>query len=200
MERYRRADARRNSERIVRAAIAAFRERGRPVSLEDVARRAEVGVATVYRLFGGREGLVRAAFDTYFAEEVEAPALAAREAPDPLRGLTDALTSAVTTLSAHRDLLAAAHEAGAVSIDTVERFLDPLRAVLAAAQDAGTVRADLAGRDLAAIVVMALSTVHPGDPDGADQRRYLALLLSALRPAEDRLPPPAPAPLADKPV
>lgn len=195
MERYRRADARRNSERIVSAAIAAFREGGRPVSLEDVAQRAEVGVATVYRLFGGRDGLVRAAFDTYFVEEVEPPALAARAAEDPRRGLIDALTAAITTLSAHRHLLSAAREAGAVSIDTAERFLDPLRDVLAAAQRAGTVRADLVGRDLAAIVVMALATVHPSDPAGADQARYLALLLSGLRPTNEPLPPPATTPL-----
>ena len=195
MERFRRADARRNSERIVRAAIAAFRDRGRPVSLEDVARRAEVGVATVYRLFGGREGLIRAAFDTYFAEEVEPPAVAARAAGDPRRGLIDALTAAVMTLSAHRHLLSAAREAGVVYIDTGERFLDQLRDVLAAAQRDVTVRADLVGRDLAAIVVMGLATAHPGDAGGADQRRYLALLLSALRPSEDNLPPPSATPL-----
>lgn len=73
-----RADARRNSERIIRAAIALFRDRGPAPSLEPVAERAGVGIATVHRPFGGREELVRAAFGTYVAEEVEPLAVAAR--------------------------------------------------------------------------------------------------------------------------
>lgn len=199
----RRADARRNSERIIRAAIAVFRDRGPAPSLELVAERAEVGIATVYRLFGGREGLVRAAFDTYFVEEVEplataardaaAPgrALAARGGTDPGRVLTEAMTAAVESLAAHHDLLVAAHDAGALSIETAERFLGPLGEVLRAAQDAGQVRGDLVVRDLAALVVMALATVRRDDPGGADVRRYLALLLDGIRATGPTLPPPA---------
>jgi AcrR family transcriptional regulator len=187
----RRADARRNSERVVRAVITLFRDRGPVVPLELVAEHAGVGIATVYRLFGGREGLVRAAFDTYFVEEVEPLAVAARGSADPGRGLADAMTAAVRSLAAHHDLLTAAHEAGAVTIDTAERFLGPLREVLRAAQDAGQVRGELVVRDLAAIVVMALATVHPSDPDGADVRRYLALLLAGIRAPGPALPPPA---------
>lgn len=187
----RRADARRNSERIVRAAIALFRDRGPVISLELVAERAEVGIATVYRLFGGREGLIRAAFDTYFVEEVEPLAVAAVGSADPGRGLAETMAAAVETLAAHRFLLTAAHEAGAVTVDTAERFLGPLREVLQAAQAARQVRSELVVRDLAAIVVMALATVHPDDPDGADPRRYLALLLAGIQKAGPALPPPA---------
>jgi AcrR family transcriptional regulator len=171
--------------------IALFRDRGPVVSLELVAERAEVGIATVYRLFGGREGLIRAAFDTYFVEEVEPLAVAARGSADPARGLAEAMAAAVESLAAHRYLLTAAHEAGAVTIDTAERFLGPLREVLRAAQDTGRVRGDLVVRDLAAVVVMALATVHPGDPDGADVRRYLALLLAGIQAPGPALPPPA---------
>lgn len=187
----RRADARRNSERIIRAAIALFRDRGPAPSLELVAERAGVGIATVYRLFGGREGLVRAAFDTYFVEEVEPLAVAAPGATDPGRALAEAMTAAVESLAAHHDLLVAAHEAGAVSIDTAERFLGPLGEVLRAAQESGQVRGDLVVRDLAAIVVMALATTRRDDPGGADVRRYLALLLDGIRTTGPRLPPPA---------
>lgn len=187
----RRADARRNSERIVRAAIALFRDRGPVPSLELVAERAGVGIATVYRLFGGREGLIRAAFDTYFVEEVEPLAVAAHAAADPGRALAEAMTKAVESLAAHHDLLSAAHETGAVTIGTAERFLGPLGEVLRAAQDAGQVRGDLVVRDLAATVVMALATAHREDPGGADVRRYLALLLDGIRTTGPTLPPPA---------
>ncbi|MFD0884415.1 TetR/AcrR family transcriptional regulator, partial [Streptosporangium algeriense] len=82
-EQRHRADALRNSDRIVRAAITALREGGTAVPLDEIARRAGVGIATVYRRFGDRDGVIRACFETYFAEEVEPHALAARRAADP---------------------------------------------------------------------------------------------------------------------
>jgi hypothetical protein len=63
--------------------------------------------------------------------------------------------------------------------------------VLHRALAAGLVRPELVARDLAAVVVMALATVHDRDPVGADRRRYLALLLDGLRPAPTTLPPPS---------
>ncbi|MCG5215571.1 TetR/AcrR family transcriptional regulator [Streptosporangium sp. KLBMP 9127] len=186
-----RADALRNSDRIVRAAITALEESGPSVPLEEIARRAGVGIATVFRRFGDRDGLIRAAFQTYFAEEVEPLALAARQAGDPGEALADALAAAVDSLAAHQVLLAAAKESGAFTVDLAERFMGPLGEVLAAAGERGQVRADLLVRDLAAIVVMALATAHPKDAEGADHRRYLALLLAGIRPSPDRLPPPA---------
>ena len=59
-ERGLRLDAARNQERIVAAAAAAFAELGGDVTLDEVARRAGVGVATVYRRFRNRDQLVRA--------------------------------------------------------------------------------------------------------------------------------------------
>ncbi|WP_016696951.1 TetR family transcriptional regulator, partial [Actinoalloteichus spitiensis] len=92
----RRADARRNRERISRAAAAAFSElpADGPVDLrlEDVATRAGVGVATVYRLFGGRAGLVRAAFRALLADELGPLAAVAATAPDPAAALRAAIT------------------------------------------------------------------------------------------------------------
>jgi AcrR family transcriptional regulator len=187
----RRADAQRNSARVVRAAIAAFEEVGAGVPLEEVARRAGIGIATLYRLFGGRDGLVREAFATFFVEELEPLALAARSAHDPWDGLVTALAATVDALAAHRVLLDVARETGAVSVDVAEVYLRQLGDVLAAAQRAGQVRSDLVVRDLAAVVVMALATAHAKDPGGADRRRYLALLLAGMRPSEERLPPPA---------
>jgi AcrR family transcriptional regulator len=186
-EQRRRADALRNSDKIVRAAITAFHESGTAVSLEEIARRAGVGIATVYRRFGDRDGVIRAAFETYFAEEIEPVVQAAREAADPREGLAGALAATVDTLAGHRALLMAAKEAGAFQVGIAERFMGPLGDVLAVARERGLVRADLLVRDLAAIVVMALATVRMGADDG-DQRRYLALLLDGTRPSTEPLP------------
>lgn len=192
-EQRQRADALRNADKIVRAAIAILREHGPDVSLEEIARHAGIGSATVYRRFGDREGVIRAAFQTYFAEEIEPLVLAARDTPDAGQALNEALTATVATLAAHRGLLRAAKESGAFTVDIAARFMGPLGAVLTTAQRQGHVRADLIVRDLAAIVVMTLATAHPDDPAHHDPRRYLALLLSSLRPSADELPAPSDA-------
>jgi AcrR family transcriptional regulator len=56
--RPKRADARRNRERILKAAHAAFSEHGADVQMDDVARSAGVGVGTVYRHFPTKEALI----------------------------------------------------------------------------------------------------------------------------------------------
>lgn len=184
-----RIDAARNHERIVLAAGRAFEDVGPAVSLAEVARRAGVGVATVYRRFGNRDVLVRAVFEHMFSTELE-PA-AAVETDDPWHDLATALTATVTALAGHQVMLGLAREAAAIEVDTVERYLRSLRRLLSRARDAGVVRAELLSRDLAAVIVMALATARHGQPDSPDLRRYLALLLDGLRPASTTLPPPS---------
>jgi AcrR family transcriptional regulator len=188
-EQRHRADALRNHDRIVRAALAALEENGEAVPLDEIARRAGVGIATVYRRFGDRDGVIRAAFEAYFAEEVEPLAQAARDVADPMRGLAGALTGTVDTLAAHRSLLTATRLAGGFTTGIAERFMRPLEEVLSNAQRDGQVRPDLIVRDLAALLVMALATVSLGD--GADHRRYVALLLDGIRPGPEPLPHPS---------
>lgn len=190
----RRSDARRNGERIVAAAIAAFADGGPQIRLEDLAARAGVGVATVYRLFGGRDGLVGAAFEAVFGKQVEPVALAARAEPDPASGLRAALNGTLEVVATHRALFRAAREAGVIRVDTTERYLRDLDDVLGAAQRAGAVRSDVTVRDLAAVLVMVLAVMHDQDRDGADRGRYLALLLDGLRPGFAALPPPSRSP------
>ncbi len=62
-----RADARRNYDKVIAAARAAFAERGDATSLEEIARRAEVGIGTLYRNFPNRQALLEAVY----AGEVE---------------------------------------------------------------------------------------------------------------------------------
>src|SRR5438270_13729060 len=63
-----RADARRNYEKLISAAREAFAEDGTSASLEDIARRAQVGIGTLYRHFPTRQDLLEAAY----VDEVEA--------------------------------------------------------------------------------------------------------------------------------
>lgn len=187
MQRAMRIDAARNHERIVAAAGLAFEELGAGVALEEVARRAGVGVATLYRRFRNRDQLVGAVFAHVFATEI-VPAV---EPGDPWRDLASAIEATVDSVATHRVVIRLAHEAGAIDVDVVAGYLRSMDVLLGRARDAGLVRPELRARDLAAVVVMALATVHDRDPDGADRRRYTALLLDGLRPNPTPLPPPA---------
>ena len=57
-----RADARRNRERLLAAAASAFAEQGADAPLEDIARRAGVGIGTLYRHFPNRQALLEALY------------------------------------------------------------------------------------------------------------------------------------------
>src|SRR5690349_5321136 len=63
-----RADARRNRERLLAAAAAAFAAHDEPVSLEEVARAAGVGIGTLYRHFPTRQALIEAVYRAELAE------------------------------------------------------------------------------------------------------------------------------------
>jgi AcrR family transcriptional regulator len=203
-ERGLRLDAARNQERIVDAAAAAFAELGAGVTLEEVARRAGVGVATVYRRFRNRDQLVRAVVAQVLTAEIEPVAAVATD--DPWRDLAATLEASVAAVTAHREVVALAHAVGAIDVDTVDRFLRHLDRVLGRARAAGLVRPELEPRDVAAAVVMVLATVRPRTSGGCDGdwRRYMALLLDGMRPAPVPLParestPAVPAPAATLP-
>ena len=85
-----RADARRNRERVLTAATVVFAEHGHEAQMDDVARRAGVGVGTVYRHFPTKEALMEAlAVDRF--ERVLAAGKAALERSDPWEALVEAL-------------------------------------------------------------------------------------------------------------
>jgi AcrR family transcriptional regulator len=76
--RPKRADARRNYEKVVAAAREAFAERGSSTSLEEIARRADVGIGTLYRNFPNRQALLEAVY----VDEVESLCRSAAEFED----------------------------------------------------------------------------------------------------------------------
>src|SRR4051794_27205946 len=102
-----RADARRNRERVLTAAREVFAEHGPEAQMDDVARRAEVGVGTVYRHFPTKEALI----DALVAEAFERLLVVAKEQAQRENGGWDALE---TTLWAGAEILAGDRAGGAV--------------------------------------------------------------------------------------
>jgi AcrR family transcriptional regulator len=92
-----RADARRNRGQLVEAAGALFAERGPDVPMEEIARRAGVGVGTLYRRFPDRDALVRAVAFVSFHRVVENARGAAAE-PDGWAGITRFVRRSVADL------------------------------------------------------------------------------------------------------
>src|SRR6478609_4912724 len=85
--RRQRADARRNSDRLLDAARAVFAEHGPEAALEEIARRAGVGIGTLYRHFPARDALVEAIYAEHIGEIVRLAEESAA-AEDAWAGLT----------------------------------------------------------------------------------------------------------------
>jgi AcrR family transcriptional regulator len=180
----RRADAARNAGAILAAAEQLFDERGPDVAFDEVARRAGVGNATLYRHFPTRSDLLVAVYGDQVAELCRR---AARPAGDRTSeaALFEWLDEFVVHVAGRRELALAVteiaderrtalfHQWHAMITDTAERLL-------AAAQADGAVRAEITGRELLAL----LSAVAVAGTDPAGARRLLAIVQSGLQKGE----------------
>ncbi len=178
-----RADAARNAERIVRAAWAAFAESGTDVALEEVARRAGVGVATLYRRFPSKDDLIRAIVEWRYADQIEPVMALALADADPWQGLFATLDAALTVAAEERATIKAARDPGKLVDAIMSRFFPELATIVRHGQDAGVIRTDLTPADLPPLVFMLFSTLRRTESGGDQWRRYLVLVLDALRPA-----------------
>ena len=180
-----RADAERNRQRILRAAAEVFTERGLQATLDDVAECAGVGVATVYRRFPDKEALVEALFterlDTLagFAEQALAE-------PDPWVGLVTFLEQAASVIARDRGMrqILMFAKYGRDRVANARSCMQPLvTRIIQRAQDSGDVRSDLQPTDIPLIEFMLASAAeYAGQVRPEIWRRYLALILDALRP------------------
>ncbi|WP_430379833.1 TetR/AcrR family transcriptional regulator [Streptomyces sp. B1-3] len=194
-----RADAARNSEKILRAAREIYAESGPDASLEEIARRAGVGIATLYRRFPNKEQLVRAALDQKITEEMSPAISRALEDSDPLRGLATLWEASVSFAAHERGMLGAVRHSGSLASDLSAPFYEALIVVTRRAQIAGHVRADLVPDDLHRITVMLLSVLHTVLPDSDGWKRYITLMLDGLAPARPTVLP-SPEPLWQSPT
>ena len=186
-----RADARRNHERLLAAARVALASNGTTASLEDIARRADVGIGTLYRHFPNRQALLGAVFEDA-VQELLARAREQLGAPRPCTALVTWLRDIITRASEYRGLAKALMTVSYADTRTGEDASDlarccaPIReagtALLRRAQQAHAVRDDVSIGDLLqlthAIALAAEET--PDDPELAD--RLLTLTLRGLKP------------------
>ena len=186
-----RADAARNAERILRAAGQAFGEFGSDASMEQIARRAEVGVASLFRHFPNKEVLVRAILDQRFAEQVQPAIERALTQDDPWLGLVSVLEAAIVLVNHEKNTIKAGRELRGLTGELMARLFAGLTDTMRRVQHAGLVRADLEPDDLPRVVLMLIATTRLSDQPNDDWRRYLALLLDAFRPAAAGPLPPA---------
>lgn len=161
-----RADAIRNRERVLEAAKAVFSQGGPEVSLEAVARRAGVGIGTLYRHFPTREALYEAVYRREVEQLVELARLLEVETA-PVDALRQWMRANVEFIATKKGMAAALALAARGSSDLAAYSLDRLtRAVgelLQRAAAAGEIRADIDPEDLLRTLVgMCYAQDKPG--------------------------------------
>jgi AcrR family transcriptional regulator len=179
-----RADARRNRERLLEVAEEVFADRGTGASTEEVARRAGVGIGTVFRHFPTKEALLEAVFIGRLTRLGErATALAASEEPGPA---FFAFFSLVVDQASGKNAFAEALSAAGVNVQAagsgvVGEFAGVLTGLLTRAQQVGAVRPDIGVDELKAVLVGASKAVEQVGADPATRARIIAILLDGLR-------------------
>jgi len=195
-----RADATRNRDAILAAAKEVFAERGIEASLEEIAARAKVGIATLYRRFPSRQHLVAAALVDKVAAYAKA-AEAALAMPDAWAGFCSYVTTICELQAGDRglaDLLSMTLPAD----EHVERLRrsahDHLAALIDRAKAAGRLRDDFVSEDLLILLIAnaALAAVTRAEAPGASQR-LVALVLDAFGRTDAPAPLPVPPSTAE---
>ncbi len=177
-----RADAQRNIDSLLQSAMEVFAASGVHAPVREIAKKAGVGVGTVYRHFPQRSDLVAAVFRREIDACADAaPVLADKYAPG--EALAQWMQRYVDFIAAKRGLAKALHS-GDPAFDTLpayfEKRLQPaLQALLEGAVATGEVRAGVEPDDLLRAVASLCMAPHDGDP--AYARRMVALLIDGLR-------------------
>lgn len=180
-----RADATRNRERIVAAAREAIVEWGSDVSMDEVARRAGVGNATLYRHFTDRTELINQVTLAVMASTTRRAESALAEEPDPFSALRRfVFEAAQERIGALCPMLSDAYDRHDPAVAAqVQRLENSITAILDRAQSAGQLRGDIAVGDLM-VALTQLTRPLPGTACvGFDRfvHRHLQLFLDGLR-------------------
>ncbi|CDN49543.1 TetR/AcrR family transcriptional regulator [Neorhizobium galegae] len=178
-----RADARRNRDRLIEVAAAAFAENGVETSLEDIARQAGVGIGTLYRHFPSREHLV----EVVYRRELESLATAATELAEkhtPDVALEEWMRRFVGYIATKRGM---ANSLRILMTSNSSLFSEgsglirgALESLLKTAGDKGCIRSDIETSDL----LHALSSIYsiPESPEWRERsHRLIGLLMDGLR-------------------
>jgi AcrR family transcriptional regulator len=178
-----RADARRNRDRLVEAAVGAFTRGGLDATLESIARDAGVGIGTLYRHFPTREALVEAAYRNELARLCDSVTDLLRDQPPEaaMRTWMDRFVDYMATKRGMADALRAVIASGGNPYaQSRDRLLAAVTTLLHAGTAAGTLRADVDPGDV--LVGLSGLTVATADPAQRGQAgRLLDLLMDGLR-------------------
>jgi AcrR family transcriptional regulator len=192
-----RADAARNRERIIAAAAAVFAERGLDAATAEIAHRAGVGEATLFRRFPTKDDLIDAIIETRM-EELAALADAAADHSDPAASLEHFMQDLVKQFSRDKGFFEAAGERcmnDPKFQPQRERGMEAVGRLLKRAQDAGAVRADLSPADISFLAGSAMYAMEVSKPGLRDDlwKRYLRVILDGMKPqGASKLRPGAP--------
>jgi AcrR family transcriptional regulator len=190
-ERPLRADARRNREKVLAAARAVFAENGRDAQMDDVARRAGVGVGTVYRHFPTKEALIEALMVDSF-QAIAAAAEAALDIEDPWEAFSSVLWRGAEIMAADRalsEVFASIPGAMEQAMPTVEGLTGSVEILMQRARDAGVLRSDAVLDDIPMIMCGIGSATKKEHRCEAPWRRHLMIVLDGLRATGgERLP------------
>ena len=189
-----RADAERNRAAIVAAARDVFAEQGLEAPLEDIAERAGVGIATLYRRFPAREQLVAAALVQKVAEYAQA-AEHALEAADPWEGFVGFVRRTCELQADDRglsELLSMALPADQHVEQLRKAAGDQVAELVRRAKDHGRLRDDFVGEDLLMLMIANAAVAAVTRQEAPEAwRRFVELVIDAFeRQAERALPPP----------
>jgi AcrR family transcriptional regulator len=172
-----RADARRNRERILKAARAVFAASGREAHLDDVARRAKVGVGTVYRHFPTKDALLEALAREQF-ELLTRWSREAEEEPDAWAAFNAMVWRGAELQACDRALMEAVADFKPGVAEQASELHASIERLIRRAQDQGKMRPDATGSDVQ-LMMCGLGSVMQMSGDG--WRRYLTVMLDGLR-------------------
>lgn len=188
-----RRDAAANRERILTAAVEVFSASGAEAGIDEVARRAGVGVGTVYRRFPTKDALLAEIVAQLLRDLVSV----AREALDaaPEAGLAAFLTGAGELQARHAGCLWQLWSGGHEGSETLRELRAIGQQLLARAQRSGAVRGELVYEDIGMLLwslAGVVESAHGVDPQL--WRRTLEIMLHGMKPAPGKLThPPLPA-------
>jgi AcrR family transcriptional regulator len=186
-ERPLRADARRNREHVVKAARAIFARDGRQAQMDDIARRAKVGVGTVYRHFPTKEALLAALAEDRFAQ-IAGFAAEALEVEDPWEAFAGFIRRSAELQASDRALSQLLVEQPDLMCSAANSRLDLQEAsatLIARGQAAGVLRDDFETSDIG-LAMCGFSSPKAGV--GGGWERMLAIVLDGVRADAARTP------------
>ena len=179
-----RADARRNRERVLTAARAVFGEQGREAQMDDVARRAAVGVGTVYRHFPTKEALLEALAVDAFERIVAITRENVANVADPWEALTRTLWAGAEILAADRALSEVMSEIPGpvpIGLETQRELNESMAELLRRAQAAGALRPDVVLDDIPMLMCGIGAATRKSHACPASWRRHMAIVVDGLR-------------------